>query len=214
MIHRLARWIPGHVSGKVIVTIYWILNIFNFISGSKRREHIRHNCEYLGNVLDTECINNQKAWGDIKFGAVSMAYAGCEVIATYNVLHQLGKGCGIEYMAELISDFEKDGAALGARIGTSPMAIRKLLKRRGISCRLLWNVNEASEAARLFIVTLINNRQDLYDQIHTVAIARQQNKYVVYNAAGTVTGTSLGDAISHASKDPVVVCILEIIDEH
>lgn len=214
MIHKLARWIPEHISGKAIVAVYWLMNIFNYIPASVRKEHVRYNLKKLGNVLDSGHIDNQSSWKDIRFGAVDMAYAGCEVIATYNVLLETNKGCGPEYMAELISDFEKNGAVLGARIGTSPLAVKKQLDKRGIKTRLLWKTEQVSENARLFIATIINNKKDLYDQIHTVAISKQEKGYVVYNASRRVVGNTLENAIFQSSKDPVLVCILEITNEH
>lgn len=214
MIHKLARWVPSHVSGRVIVAVYWILNIFNYISGARRRVHREHNCEYLEGILGDTYIDNQKAWSDIRFGSVNMAYAGCEIIAAYNILYERGLGSGPEYMAQLISDFEKDGAVLGGRIGTSPCAIRRQLKRRGISSRMLWNVSQISNDAKQYIVTFINNRQDLYDQIHTVAAFRREEGYVIYNAWKPVVADTLDKAINMAAKEPVVVCILEIDNEY
>lgn len=214
MIHRLAKWIPTHVSGKVIVAIYWLLNIFNYVPKSTRREHIRYNEQLLGQLLSGGHIDNQNDWNQIKFGAVNMAYAGCEVIAAYNILYERGLGSGSDYMAGLISDFEKNGAVLGARIGTSPLAIRKQLKGRGINSRLLWRTDQASENARDYIATFINNRNDLYDQIHTVAISKKEEGYVVYNAAKHIVADSLENAIAASAKEPVVVCILEIENEY
>ena len=62
IIKAIAQWIPAHVSGKVIIGIYRILDTFNIIRKSVREEHKRHNIEQLmsnDSPLKNKYIDNQ-----------------------------------------------------------------------------------------------------------------------------------------------------------
>ena len=52
-----------------------------------------------------------------------MKYSGCEIIAVYNAMLDLGRKSSLEDMAELITAFEERGAALKGEWGVAPHAI-------------------------------------------------------------------------------------------
>jgi hypothetical protein len=214
--HRMAQWIPSHVSPKILVGIYTILDKTSFIKGSVRKDHKSANIDKLkseGSPLKDGFIENQSAWKGVLFGKVDMAYSGCEIMAVYNILHAMGKETGPELVGDLIESFEKSGAALKGRIGSSPRAIRAHLKRRGIDTRFIWKEDDIDESVDKAIVTYYNNQKSLYHQIHTVAFIREEAGFVPHNARSRQRAyPSLKEAIHGVGSDPKVICIIEIIE--
>jgi len=137
-------------------------------------------------------IENQNAYGHVKFGKTNMQYAGCEIFAVYNALLALGdiptdretdseKSFSLE---ELIRYFERDGMAFSGRIGTSPMALVKFLRRRGYQVCFSKRESEFSgmmERNSNLILTMYNNGESLVHEIHTVCITKQEGKLVAHN---------------------------------
>ena len=214
--HKMAQWIPSHVSPQVLVGIYTILDKTSFIKGSVRKYHRSANTERLkgdDSPLGNGYIENQHAWNGVLFGKVDMAYSGCEIMAVYNILHAMGKETGPELVGDLIEGFEKSGAALKGRIGSSPRAIRAHLKRRGIDTRFIWKEDDIDESVDKAIVTYYNNQKSLYHQIHTVAFIREEAGFVPHNARSRQRYyPTLKDAIHGVGSDPKVICIIEIIE--
>ena len=158
--HKMAKWVPSHVSPQVLVGIYTILDKTSFIKASVRKDHKSANIAKLkseGSPLRDGYIENQSAWKGVAFGKVDMAYSGCEIMAVYNILHALGKETGPELIGELIETFEKSGAALKGRIGSSPRAIRAHLKKMGINTRLIWKEDDIDESVDKAIVIYISS---------------------------------------------------------
>lgn len=216
IIKAIAQWIPAHVSGKVIIGIYRILDTFNIIRKSVREEHKRHNIEQLmsnDSPLKNKYIDNQREWKNIAFGKTSMSVSGCEIMAVYNILTALGIGTGPELLGELIANFEKKGAALRGAIGTSPLALRKYLGKKGVRTRLLWKNEDIDDRVQMAIATVYNDKSSLFHQIHTIAFIKdEQNGFVPYNARHNKPGyATLKEALEGVGTDPKTICILEIL---
>lgn len=215
LVKKLADWIPQHVSGKIIVAVYAILDFFNIIRKSKRDEHMESNIRQLsmdGSPLNDGYIENQYAWKNIAFGNTNMAASGCEIMAVYNVLKARNMGSGPQLAGELIAAFEKRGAALKGVIGSSPLSIRAFLKKKGIQTRLIWRDDKINEDVQMAIVTLYNDKSSLLYQIHTIAFIRDEEKgFVPHNARHSEPGyASLKEAVKAVGSNPKTICILEI----
>lgn len=216
VLHKIAAWIPTHISGKVIVGIYHMLDFFNHIKRNVIAEHRETNIKRLkakDSPLGNKYIENQYAWKNIAFGKTNMSVAGCEIMAVYNVLKALNMGEGPELISELISEFERKGAALKGAIGSSPLAIRKYLNKKGISTRLIWKNEDINPDIKMAIATLYNDKASLYHQIHTIAFIKDEDYgFVPHNARHSKPGyETLVDALEAVGTDPKTICILEIL---
>ncbi len=216
IVKAIAEWIPTHVSGKVIIGIYHFFDTFNVIRKKVREEHKRHNIEQLmskESPLGNKYIDNQHEWKNIAFGKTTMSVSGCEIMAVYNILLALGMGNGPELLGELIANFEKKGAALRGAIGTSPLAIRKYLGRKGVKTKLLWKNDDIDDSVQMAIATVYNDKSSLYHQIHTIAFIKdEEHGFVPYNARHNKPGyATLREAIEGVGTDPKTICILEIL---
>lgn len=215
IIHRLARWIPEHVPTRIVVAAYHILNGICFVNKKTRIGHHEDNLRYLQTEetpLGKGYIENQYAWKNVKFGKTTMAVAGCEIMAVYNVMKALGLGEGPEFICSLIESFEHSGAALNGTIGSSPLEIKRYLCRNGIKCRLLFDENKLSKDCTMAVATVYNDRSDLYRQIHTVAFIKDKDKGIVaHNARTKQPGyPTMAEAIGAVGTNPKTICIIAL----
>ena len=89
---KIAAWIPEHVPGRVIVALYYLLDLFNYSGKKIRKNNFEHNHRILGafnTPLMDGYIQNQWAWEDVRFGKTTMAFAGCEIMAVYNIIIEI-----------------------------------------------------------------------------------------------------------------------------
>ena len=211
----VARWFPEHISPRLVVVAYVILDFLTIVGRRRISRNFNHNMAHFmeeKTPLSSGYIENQNQWGDIHFGRTTMAFAGCEVIAVYNVMKALGRNAGPELIAQLISNFERRGAALQGWIGTSPMALKKYLNKNGINTRLVWREEDLSDA-KVAIATIYNDRNNLYSQIHTIAFTREENGYTAHNSVYSVTEKgSLREAVGAVSSAPKLICAIEILE--
>lgn len=145
----------------------------------------------LGNGIrrwDSEgYIENQQSMTNLYMGMATMAEAGCEIIATYNTLIYLGKKIALD---TLITEYEKDGIIHSGKFGVAPYAIADRLKKYGLKVakyvpdKKRQDVDGFASSYRALIVTYYNDCTDLMQQIHTVAITKDNNGYTVHNAFG------------------------------
>ena len=212
--HKVAKWIPTHISPKTIVLIYGLFDRLSFIGRSVRNKHRAYNETVLSgedSPLTNGYIDNQSQWKDVLFGKRDMAYSGCEIMAVYNALYALGKGSGYKLIAELIEEFEKSGAAMGGIIGSSPTSIKRHLKKHGIKSRIVWQEDKLDPDTDLAIVTVYNDKNTLYSQIHTITFTRDENGFSAHNAYSRQKYyTTLKDAIGGVGTDPKMICAIEI----
>ena len=153
-----------------------------------------------------------------------MKYSGCEIIATYNALKTLGKADSPDFMAELIGEYEKHGAALWGEFGVSPLAICAYLKKQGFSVVTAKkddrSLDMADSRCQIFIATVYNDAKDITAQIHTVCITKDKNRYILHNAyrknqkgayVASVPYATLKEAISHISgQEAKMICLIGI----
>ena len=212
--HKMAQWIPTHVSPRIVVFFYNVLSGLSIIRGSVRKTHRSENEAVLKaeeSPLKNGFIDNQHEWKNVRFGRSDMAFSGCEIMAVYNVLYALGKGEGSAFVGDLIEEFEKSGAAIGGLIGSSPTSVRRHLKKHGIRSHIVWKEDDLDEDTDMAIVTLYNNKQTLYSQIHTIAFIREEQGFTVHNARSRQRYyPSLKEAVNGVGTNPKMICAVEI----
>lgn len=184
------------MNNRVLLTGYRILSLFG-VPRFMREKHYRENCIRLERTnwsfwnSSELYIENQSEWKDICFGMGqhnNMSYSGCEIMATYNARKALDGAVSKVYMAELISVYEKRGAALWGAFGVAPTAISAYFRKSGFAVATVNGENESAveEIGRnytVMIATAYNDKHRITAQIHTVCITRNRDgKYVLHNA--------------------------------
>ena len=229
----LVSFIPRHVGNSVVLKVYHLLTLIP-VPQKIRKKNLEHNTIRLKDAkwafltVPSTYIENQNEWGEILYGWGShhtIKYSGCEIIATFNALKALGKADSPNFMAELISEYEKHGAALWGEFGISPPAICTYLKRHGFSVVTEKKADDksldmADSRCRVFIATVYNNAKDITAQIHTVCITKDKNRYILHNAyrknqkgayVASVPYATLKEAISHISgQEAKMICLIGI----
>lgn len=192
----IASFIPRYVSNRVLLTVYRFLALLG-VPRFVRKKNYRQNLVRLKETdwafwsLPEAYIENQSEWENIRFGVgrrLSMSYAGCEIIATYNARKELGGSVSKQYMAELIGAYEARGAALWGAFGVTPTAIAAYFRKNGFDVQTADGADEAAveEIAKnhnVMIATAYNDKNDITQQIHTVCITKNRDgKFVLHNA--------------------------------
>ncbi len=136
-------------------------------------------------------VEDQNNYGNMKFGKVTMAYAGCEVFATGNALRSL-TGRQVNY-PKLIERFEKDGMVLLGGFGTAPKAIAEFFEECGYEAQIVTQRERFDEVAAQYpvvILTMYNDSEDITKKVHTVCITHSKKGYTAHNVYcdGTVVG--------------------------
>lgn len=238
MIHDLfvspKAYIPRYISNKTVLKVYDLLSRISKVSSKARKKNREINSRTLaeGNVFRTgHFIENQNDWGDIQFGSGkhhNMRYSGCEIIAVYNALLDLGRVLSSEDMAELIGAFEEKGAALKGEFGVTPHAIKDYFENSGYD---VWatssndekSICELEAKSHTVIVTVYNNKENIMEEIHTVCITKQNGVYAVHNdyardgkkpvgykeRSGYATLQEAIDSIGRASKSIHIIGIIK-----
>lgn len=219
----LAAFIPKYASNRVLLTGYRFLAIFG-VPRFVRRNHFRENYEQLEGTNwnfwheKDALIENQNEWGRIRFGVgrrLSMRYAGCEIIATYNAKKVLGCSASIGDMVNLIDFYEARGAALWGMFGVAPTMIAAYFRKTGFAVETADGADEAAvekiaETHKVMIATAYNDKNDITAQIHTVCITRDRDgNFVLHNAycrdksgqySASPPYTTVQEAVGHISQ--------------
>lgn len=164
-------------------------------------------------------IENQSRWENVRFGngkKSSMAYSGCEIIATYNALNALGEQVSVDLLAELISAFEKDGAVNNGDWGIAPLAIYDYFRKNGYETVYTDKrdpdiINQTGKEYDTVIVTVFNDKTNIMEMVHTVCITRTENDhYVIHNGRDASEFPLLYEAITKVGPDSVPICVMGI----
>lgn len=226
-------FIPQHIHNGVVLYFFnWLSRHTGFVPEQRITEHAAVNRVKLGsppvNVQKGAFVENQSEWGGILFGEgkkANMSYSGCGIIAVYNALVALGEPTSAKAMEELISGFERNGAAWRGRFGVAPTAIYDYFASRKFQVvksdtKDAGHINEIGKAYDVAIATVYNDRYDITAQIHTVCMTKEADgAYVIHNAYNKCDGNwaakrtgkySLGEAIVQAGRCPAAVCVIGI----
>ena len=213
--------------------IYKAAAVFSRISKARIEDNAQKNRQLFREkkspFREGNYIENQAEWGGVKFGSSkhsNMAYSGCEIMASCNAKLALGENVSEQAMADMISRYERKGAALNGEIGTSPKEIADYFKESGYEVifsdsRNAKIVNEIGEKSDTVIVTAYNNRMDIMGKIHTVSVTKDEaGTYEVHNAYAYNRSTesyvakggygTLQDAVMNMASAPAVICIIGI----
>ena len=128
-------------------------------------------------------IENQHDYNDMYYGNKTISFCGCEIIATYNAIYDLTGKHEID-LPEMINDFEKDGIVLSGFFGTAPKAIDDYLKKHGfktITSSKKEEYDEIGEKSDALILTVFNDKYDIFNMVHTINITKNGNKYFMHN---------------------------------
>lgn len=175
-----------------------ILSLFTLVkvSGKQIEENFSANRKVLATTVKEKSgfftpghfIENQNEWESVRFGLSTMKYSGCEIMAVYNTLLDLGNRMTAQDMAELISAFERKGAELKGRWGCSPRSISKYLIRQGYRVTMTARtdpdtINSIGENSDSIIITAYNDRNDIRRMIHTISVTKDHSgHYTLHNA--------------------------------
>ena len=232
----IVSFIPMHVGNSVVLNAYHLLTLIPVPRKIRKKNH-DHNTICLKDAkwdcltVPSAYIENQNEWGEILYGCGShhnMKYSGCEIIATFNALKALEKADSPDFMAELIDEYEKHGAALWGEFGVSPSAICAYMKRQGLAVVTAkrdddQSLNAADSRCGVFIATVYNDAKDITAQIHTVCITKEDNGYILHNAyrrdqngayAASIPYATLKEAIARISGQEVKMIYLIGIDSN
>lgn len=181
-----------------------ILSLFTIVKASRKRinENLSANEKVLA-ATSTEksgffnpghFIENQNEWESVRFGLSTMKYSGCEIMAVYNAMLDLGNRMTERDMAELISQFERKGAELSGRWGCSPKSICKYFIRQGYRVTMTTStkpdiINSIGENNDSVIITAYNDGNDIRKMIHTISVTKDRNgNYTLHNAYKRTNG--------------------------
>ena len=151
-------------------------------------DHLSKNKEAFKNHLATikenkGYIEDQSKYKDMSYGLMPLSGNGCELIAIYNALYELTGNINIDF--PLIVDIhEKDGMVLGGLFGTSILSIEKYFIKNGFPTKSSSKKEDYENIAKgsdVLILTIYNNKEDITDQVHTIAITKKNGKYFVHN---------------------------------
>ena len=140
----------------------------------------------------SDYVYGQDSYGDWKFGSSDLAFAGCEVIAGYNLAHALEIDCSL---AETIFLYESLGIELGTfqgYFGSNPYQISYFLDFAEISYERINNCNALEEkindSENYYIILSRWNNDGWGSAIHTFMIDKDVNrnyKFKAYNYYGS-----------------------------
>lgn len=161
-----------------------IANVYMRLS---RNRHVGHDPEDRGDINLTQneelekylvngLIEDQSSLKEMHLGVSDMAYAGCEVIAVYNVLWLSGQK---HDLSELIYRAERSGALMRkGKWGTNPFSLDKLCPDEGVSLKRIKNLPTESG---IYILSFWNSRR-IKDGLHTVCVQITEGEIKVYNS--------------------------------
>lgn len=139
-------------------------------------------------------VYGQKKYADWKFGYSNLSYAGCEVIAGYNVAKALGKNYTL---AQVVLLYEALGIEIGAAqgyFGSNPYQISYFLKSTGISYTRVNNYKTFESKMKYskdcYVILSLWTDESADSMIHTFMIDKENGrdaKFYVYNYKGSQT---------------------------
>lgn len=126
--------------------------------------------EELADLLQGGMIENQNAavCSRMKVGTADLAFAGCGIIAVYNLLVSFGESPSL---AALIARFEKNILMLKGQFGSDPFKIAELLEDEGFAVTHL--DPDYTGPGERFICTFWNDKEDIRDSAHTILLTRE-----------------------------------------
>lgn len=178
-------FIPQKISNKSTLSFLQLLRKIAFHKFPGNLEKNTHN--FKNHLQEIEknngYIENQHDYTDMYYGNKTISFCGCEIIATFNAIYDI-KGYHYISFPEMINDFEKDGIILSGFFGTSPIAIEDYLNKKGfktISSDKKEEYDKIGEIASALILTFYNDKNDIFNMIHTINITKKEGNFYIHN---------------------------------
>ncbi len=171
----------------------------------KNQETLKKHLEHAGKKADGY-VEDQNAYTDVAYGDATMQFSGCEIFATYNAIRNIA-GKATANLANMISEYEKDGMVLSGKFGTAPKAIKDYLEKKGFKTEMTTDEKKFDEIGKRHqsvILTMYNDKNDISKEVHTVNISKEGGKYTAHNVYcnGQVVGpyNSISEVIKNINK--------------
>ena len=216
-----AGFIPRYIPVRVIAVYLRLLSVP--MPRSIRKKHLQDNRAawkvIRQKAIQGGYIENQSLLTGMRFGNAKASFNCCEAIAAANVLRAVANqkksgSSGAQHIilsdfATVLFDFEQRGLVLGGFFGTATDIIVSYLKDKGLYTEELWGhainrtrTEQLTKDYDAFVLTMYNDADNIFAQVHTVCITKQGTKYAVHNAG--MPGRrflSLYEAIRGAHKE-------------
>ena len=198
------KTIPGKLKNKTIVgAIDRLRKIEKLIKRNFTQNDISNVQAYRKRMAEkpgfrTALIERQADFTDMSLGKSTLDYSGCEVIAVYNLLLKYGGGDFKVELPDLIEIFEKDGILHAGRFGVSMKSIKKYLGEIGIEVNYTTDEEDFDLLGHFcdhFILTVMNDREDIFRQIHTFYISKDGERLIAHNAGLRMRYYSISEII-------------------
>jgi hypothetical protein len=198
------KTIPGKLKNKTIVgAIDRLRKIEKLIKRNFTQNDISNVQAYRKRMAEkpgfrTALIERQADFTDMSLGKSTLDYSGCEVIAVYNLLLKYSGGDLKVELPDLIEIFEKDGILHAGRFGVSMKSIKKYLEEIGIEVNYTTDEEDFDLLGHFcdhFILTVMNDREDIFRQIHTFYISKDGERLIAHNAGLRMRYYSISEII-------------------
>ena len=198
------KTIPGKLKNKTIVgAIDRLRKIEKLIKRNFTQNDISNVQAYRKRMAEkpgfrTALIERQADFTDMSLGKSTLDYSGCEVIAVYTLLLKYGGGDLKVELPDLIAIFEKDGILHAGRFGVSMKSIKKYLEEIGIEVNYTTDEGDFDLLGHFcdhFILTVMNDREDIFRQIHTFYISKDGERLIAHNAGLRMRYYSISEII-------------------
>ena len=187
-------YIPWYVSNDTVVEFIDHYAELSWIRKRVIEKHRSENVEKIDEVYNRgQYIENQGEWKEVQYGDYDMSYDGCGIIAIVNAYHSLGVDLTSDQVAELISEFEKNGIVSNGKWGTSPLAIIEYFENNTYytvdytTSTEIDKIEEIANNSDTIIVEVYNNGMDISEGMHFVNIEKRIDEngevtYIVHNS--------------------------------
>lgn len=193
----------SYIEPAIKILVYTSDNVLHLLySMVKNTSYLTNYVINANKTQPTGFVYGQNSYSDWNFGFSNMSYAGCEVIAGYNLAHAKGR----DYtLADTIALYECLGIEIGAAqgfFGSNPYQISYFLNAAGISYNKVINYKEFNRLMNndknYYVILSRWNGENSNDQIHTFMIDKDSNygnyKYHAYNFDGWKTDSSTNES--------------------
>ncbi len=198
------KTIPGKLKNKTVVgAIDRLRKIEKLIKRNFTQNDISNVQAYRKRIAEkpefrNALIERQADFTDMSLGKSTLDYSGCEVIAVYNLLLKYSGGDFKVELPDLIEIFEKDGILHAGRFGVSIKSIKKYLGEIGIEVNYTTDEEDFDLLGHFcdhFILTVMNDREDIFRQIHTFYISKDGERLIAHNAGLRMRYYSISEII-------------------
>ena len=158
----------------------------------------------------TGLVNGQgmQPYSKEAFGKITYENAGCASIATYNALQLIKRPMALGEISDTY--FHQTHGFGNGLCGTMPWQIGEFLEKCNIPYSFYLMDGTAMEQAMrgnsVAIITMMNNKDNVLDGFHTVAVRCNGKGYDVYNSNNTRTTARFHSGFNEIMESGVFIC--------